>query len=275
MRFAAVGDVMVDVVCSELPPARARVHGETSIRAGGSAVNAAAAAAAAGSPAAIIGRIGSDPAGDFVAASLRELGVEAQLARDPDLPTGVAVSLGAEPGVVASRGANARFSPEDLPVTIDADVLFVSGFALFQEGSSDAARAALERFTGAWVGVDLGSPRLAAAAREADVGDPGRTVLLATAAEARAVTDAEPEDAARALARRFAVASVKLGPEGALAAAGDRIVRRAVTPVVRRSPFGAGDAFGAVFLLALAAGEELGDALEAACAAGASAAEGR
>ena len=275
MRFAAVGDVMVDVVCSELPPASARVHGDVSIRAGGSAVNAAAAAAAAGSSAAVIGRVGSDPAGDLVAASLRERGVDAQLGRDPDLPTGVAVSLGAEPGVIAHRGANARFSPEDVPGTIDADVLFVSGFALFQEGSSEAARAALDRFVGSWSGVDLSSRSLAASARDVDLsGASSRTVLLATADEARAVTDEDPEDAVRMLSTRFTVACVKLGEEGAIAASGGRVERRAAEPVVRRSPFGAGDAFGAVLLISLASGEPLGDAVEAACRAGARAAAG-
>ncbi|HEU4942792.1 MAG TPA: PfkB family carbohydrate kinase [Gaiellaceae bacterium] len=272
MRFVAVGDVMVDVVCSELPAPASRVHADVSIRGGGSAVNAAAAAAAAGSSAVVIGRVGSDPAGDLVVSLLGRLGVEGRLVSDPDLPTGVAVSLGGEPGVVASRGANARLSTDDVPGTIDADALFVSGFALLQDGSSEAARAALDRFTGAWAGVDLGSPRLAAAAREADLGGAGRTVLLATADEARALTGEEPEDAVRTLSSRFAIACVKLGEGGAIAASGDRVERRAAEPVVRRSPFGAGDAFGAVLLLSLTAGKELGDALEAACRAGARAA---
>jgi sugar/nucleoside kinase (ribokinase family) len=118
VRFAAVGDVMVDVVCSRLPPLETRVHAEVSIRAGGSAVNAAAAAVSAGASASVVGRIGTGPAADLVAAEVEELGIEAHLARDPDLPTGIAVSLGADPSspsVVANRGANARLSPEDIP----------------------------------------------------------------------------------------------------------------------------------------------------------------
>ena len=184
---------MVDVVCSAVPPPDARVHAEVSIRAGGSAVNAAVAAAAAGASAAVVGRIGSDPAAELVVAELAELGIEANLARDHDFPTGVAVSLGADPSspsVVANRGANARLSPEDIPEPIEADALFVSGFALFQTGSSEAARTALDRFAGAWAGIDVGSPTLAAAAREADFGEAGRrrTVVLTTADEARAMT---------------------------------------------------------------------------------------
>ena len=277
MRFAAVGDVMVDVLCSTLPAPSARLHGEVLLRAGGSAVNAAAAAAGSGASAFVVGRIGSDPSGDLVAAGLHELGIEAHLARDHVLPTGVAVVLAADTttaSVVASRGANARLSPEDIPDAVDADALLVSGFALFQSGSAAAARIALERFSGAWAGVDVASPALAAVARDTDLRDAGTqgTVLLATAEEAKAMTGAGPEEAARKLASQFSVACVKLGAEGALAASGDRVERRAADPVARRNPFGAGDAFGAALLVALAAGDPLGRALERACRAGARAA---
>jgi sugar/nucleoside kinase (ribokinase family) len=277
MRFAAVGDVMVDVVGSALPPPGERVHSSMAVRAGGSAVNAARAAAEAGASAVVVGRVGSDPAGRLVLAELAALGIEAKLARDSQLPTGAAVALGDETtgtGVVAHRGANARFSPDDVPAPLDADALFVSGFALFQAGSSEAARAALSRFTGSWAGIDLGSPSLAPAAADSDLRTSGHyeTVLLATADEARALSGEEPESAARTLASRFTVVCVKLGSDGAVAAAGDRLERASVAAVERTTPFGAGDAFGAVLLLALAEGGPLGAALERACAAGARAA---
>jgi sugar/nucleoside kinase (ribokinase family) len=278
VRFVAVGDVMVDVVCSQLPAAGTRVHANVTMRAGGSAVNAAAAAASWGASAAVIGRVGSDRAAELVAAELDELGIEAHLARDPDLPTGMAVSLGGDPSrpsVVAARGANARLSPEDIPDPLEANALLVSGFALFQDGSAAGARAALDRFEGGWIGIDVSSPALAPSALDLVLDEGGRrTVVLATAGEARAMTGEEPEQAARTLASRFSVACIKLGEQGALAVAGDRVERRAVDPVARASPFGAGDAFGAVLLVAVAAGESLGSALESACAAGARAAAG-
>ena len=249
------------------------------MKAGGSAVNAATAATAAGASAAVVGRIGSDAAGELVATQLAELSIDPHLARDRELPTGVAVSLGddpSSPSVVANRGANARLSPEDIPGVVDADALFVSGFALFQTGSAEAAWAALERFSGAWVGVDVASAALAAEAADIDLtGLPTRqTVVLATAEEARAMTGEEPEEAGRRLAQRFSVAAVKLGEEGALAASGEHVERCVVEPVVRRSPFGAGDAFGAVLLVALAGENSLTRALELACEAGARAAAG-
>ena len=127
------------------------------MRAGGSAVNAATAAAAAGASAAVVGRIGSDRGGGLVAAQLEELGTEAHLARDRELPTGIAVALGADPSspsVVANRGANARLVTPGRSRGDRSDALFVSGFALFRAGSSEAAWTALERFSGAWAGVD-------------------------------------------------------------------------------------------------------------------------
>jgi sugar/nucleoside kinase (ribokinase family) len=76
----------------------------------------------------------------------------------------------------------------------------------------------------------------------------------------------------RALANHFEVACVKLGEEGAIATRSRELVRAAAGPVTRRSLFGAGDAFAAGFLVAIARQEPLQDALEAACEAGARAA---
>ena len=262
---------MVDVLCAETPPRGSRVHADISIRAGGSATNAAAAAVAAGASATVVGRVGVDRPGDLVLAALGDRGIEARLARDPELPTGAAVALKGDPtsvSIVAHRGANARLSPTDIPAAVDADALFVSGFALFQRGSAPAARAALERFTGAWAGVDMASPTLAAAAEsEFDRTTSGATVILATADEARAVTGAGPEEAARRLASQFVVACVKLGEEGAILAHGNSIDRYVVEPATRRSLVGAGDAFGGTLLVALAHGDSPTRALELACEA--------
>ena len=256
---------MVDVLCMELPREGSHLHADVAIRAGGTAVNAAFAAAAAGATASVIGRIGSDPAGDLVTGTLQRRGIDARLARDPELTTGAAVSLGSS--VIAHRGANAHLSREDIPDPLVADALLVSGFALFQPGSADAALAALERFPGRVAAVDLASPKLA----DLDLAA-GANIILATADEARAVTGAEPEEAVSMLALRFELACVKLAEDGAIAAQGDRIERAAADPMARRSRFGAGDAFAGALLVALARDEPLDRALALACDAGARAA---
>ena len=224
----------------------------------------------------MLGRIGSDAAGELVLAELAELGIGAELARDPSMPTGAAVAF-AGPSVVAMRGANAEFAVDDVPEAIDADVLYVSGFALFQSGSAHAAALAMERFSGAWVGIGAASPRLAAVARDVEVvvGGGAETVIFATADEARAMTGAEQEEAAQALAAKFSVSCVTLGADGVVASAGGKLERRRAERVADHLPLGAGDAFAGTLLVALAAGEELGPALERACAAGARAARRR
>jgi sugar/nucleoside kinase (ribokinase family) len=269
VRFVALGEVMVDVVCDDLPAAGERIHAPVAVRAGGSPVNAAFCAAELGASACVVGRIGSDPAGDLVRNSLSARGIEARLAQDDELSTGTAVALGVDEaaGFVADRGANARLSEDDVPDPLEWDALLVSGFALFQAGSADAASAGLRRFTGNWAGVDLGSPRLAATADLQHA--TGANVVFATAEEAKALTGAEPEEAAHELASRFTVASVKLGKNGALAARGDVVARAAPPQVAPNATFGSGDAFAAAFLLALAGGDDLLAALERACEAGA------
>src|SRR5262249_60986783 len=125
-----------------------------------------------------VGRVGAGAAGVLIVTTLRYHGVQARLARDGDPPTGTAVALA--DAVVADRGANARLSRDDLPSPLEGDALLVSGFALFQEGSRDAALAALETFEGVWTAVDLASPNLARADFDA-------RIVFATRAEAKAV----------------------------------------------------------------------------------------
>lgn len=272
VRFVAAGDVLVDVIADEPPAGVDRVHAPVSIRAGGSAANAAVWAAALGASATVVGRVGADPAGGLVASTLSARGVDAILARDEDAPTGAAIGLGAST-TIASPGASTRLGPDDVPQTLEGDALLVSGFSLLQESSAAGARAALERFGGAWAAVDLASPGLArrASGRLQEVGE-GAGVVLATAEEAHAATGLDAEDAAYALAGPFTVACVKLGERGAIAARGDELVRAAAEPVARRSRFGAGDAFAASLLVALAGGASLADALAGACETGARAA---
>ena len=273
ISFVAVGDLLVDVICEqEAPVSPKRVHAPVTIRAGGSAANAAVWASALGASATVVGRVGCDVPGELVERGLTDRGIEARLSRDPERTTGVAVALGSS--VVAWPGASAKLAPEDIPEPLTGDALLVSGFSLFQADSAAGSRAALERFEGRWVAVDLASPRLSGPV-DLDELCSGANVVLATADEARAVTGVEPEEAVRELAARFELACVKLGERGALAAEGRHVVRAQADAVVRRSRFGAGDAFAAALLVSLGNGQSIDQALDRACATGARAAASR
>ena len=262
----AVGDVMLDGALPAPAPGR-RIHGRIELRPGGSAANAALAAARLGARAAVVGRVGSDAAGRLVSDALADAGVEVFLARDETAPTGCVVVVGGS-AVIADPGASARLSPADLPTALEAGAVLVSGYSLLQPGPEAAARAALERARTAWLALDAASASLLEAfgIERFFEATASVDVLLANAAEARALTGLEGEAAALELARRYRVACVKLGAEGAVAAqAGQTAHGSRVRAVDAADTLGAGDSLAAAFLLALAGGAELDAALRAGC----------
>jgi sugar/nucleoside kinase (ribokinase family) len=243
-----------------------RVHGRIELRAGGSAANAALAAARLGASAAVIGRVGADAAGRLVADALAAAGVEPLLARDEDERTGCVVVVG-DTSIVADPGASSRLAPNDLPATLEAGAVLVSGYSLLQTGAEAAARAALERARTDWLAIDAGSARLVAAFGvdcflEATA---AAGVLLANGEEARTLTGLEPAEAALTLARRYHVVCVKLGRAGAILATGGDLVRAEVPPLDRLDTLGAGDAFAGGLLTSLGRGADLAVALRAGC----------
>jgi sugar/nucleoside kinase (ribokinase family) len=265
----AVGDVMLDGTLPAPVPGT-RVHGRIELRAGGSAANAARAAARLGARAAVVGRVGADAAGKLVADALAGDGVEALLAVDREEPTGSVVVVGGT-SIVADPGASARLEPADLPASLEATAVLVSGYSLLQRRPEPAARAAIERAQTRRLAVDVASARLVTAFgvdRFLEVTS-AVGVLLANAEEARALTGLDAEDAARALARDYDVVCVKLGSAGALAASGDDVVHTPVRAIERVDTLGAGDAFAGGFLVALARGADLPEALRAGCDAAA------
>ncbi len=274
MDVVAVGDVMVDV--SVEAPALVRggdVHGRVKVRPGGSAANVAVWAVAAGAHARVFGRVGDDLAGALVRGELDRRGVEAVLAVDRSMPTGsmLVVHEAGERWVVADRGANQAMAPGNLPTRIEADAVLVSGYLLLQRGSSAAARAALERARARYVAIDAASWALVRdfgpdAFFEATA---AATVLLANRREARVLSGLDGEDAAEALARRYPVVCVKLGGDGAVMSWEGLLIRTGAEPVEEVDASGAGDAFDGVLLATLVAGASPGEALRAACRAGA------
>ena len=271
----AVGDVMLDGALPA-PVAGGRVHGRIELRAGGSVVNAALAAARLGARAAVVGRVGADAAGRLVADELAAAGVEPLLAHDVEARTGCVVVVGGT-SIVADPGASARLTPHDLPATLEAGAVLVSGYSLLQPGPEAAARAALERARTDCLAIDAASARLVAAFGVDRFLDATAKagVLLANAEEARVLTGLEADEAALTLARRYRVVCVKLGRAGAIAATGGDIVRAEVQPVDRADILGAGDAFAGGFLLALARGVDLAVALRAGCDTATAALRGR
>ena len=222
----AVGEVLLDVLAPPLEPGRA-VHAPIGLRVGGTAANAALAAVAEGASAAVVARVGDDAAGALARETLRAAGVEPLLAVDPELPTGAFLAAG--DALAADRGASARLSPADLPETLRAGVVLVSDYAPAAVAAAAAARA-----DAAWIAAGDGNARFVH-------GEPG---------------DLD------ALAARYRLVCVTLGPEGAVAALDGVVERRRPAERLPEPQPGAGDALAAVVLLALLRGLPLGEALE-------------
>ncbi len=274
MDVVTIGDVMIDVrVDADGLEEGGDVHGRVLVRPGGSAANAAVWAAESGARARVHGRIGSDVAGALLREELIARGVEPALVMDPTADTGtmLIVHEPRERSMVADRGAGGHLSPDDLPERIDAGAVFVSGYSLLFEPTAAAGRAALDRARAKFVAVDAASwPMIRSLGVEAffDACGPA-TMLLANEREAETLTGRRGEDSADALARRFPIVCVKLGEAGAVMSWERLVIRAATDPVVEKDPTGAGDAFDGVLLANLVAGRSPGDALAAACRAGA------
>ena len=111
-------------------PAVIRFHG------GGSAANTAAWLARAGMEPVLVGRVGDDERGRGASEELRAAGVDAQLAVDPELPTGTCVVLVGPEGertMAPDAGANDALTDIDL-----ADELLAGCRAVAEAGETAA-----------------------------------------------------------------------------------------------------------------------------------------
>lgn len=276
MDLIAVGDVMVDVHVQA--PALKRggdVHGRVRLQPAGTSANAAVWAAWDGADVRVHGGVGDDLAGRLLRDALAERGVDPALTMEDGAPSGtmlVVVEAG-ERSMVADRGANARFTAGDLPPTLDAGAVLVSGYLLLQEPTTGTGLAAIGRATAPFVAVEASSwPLVEAFGAErflTETSDAGATVLLANEREVEVLVGVSGTDAARALGERYRVACVKLGEKGAAMSFDGSLVEIGAEAVVEVDATGAGDAFDGVLLGALARGAEPDDALRRACHAGA------
>ncbi len=251
-RLVAVGDLMVDVLVT------GRGHdAAATLRPGGAAANVSAWAVAAGATATAVGWVGDDHAGRWLRTLLAERGVGSEIGVLPGHPTGVFVLL--DDGIRAAPGANRAFTPELLRGPVDADAVFVSGYlpAPTVFAVADRARA---RFVAVAAGCLEALP-------------PAANVVLANEREATALTGLGPGDAARALAAGRALACVTTGARGVVACTGGALLTAGPLRVVDSAALGAGDAFAAGLLVALAEGAAAPAALTAACELAARAAE--
>jgi sugar/nucleoside kinase (ribokinase family) len=275
-RIVVVGDVVTDIVATPKAPI---AHGtdtaaEITMVAGGSGANTAAWIGFLGGNCEFVGRVGSDQAA-WHNSMLRSAGVQTFLTVDPVRPTArivVLVDSTGERTMLTDRGANDALSADDVGgVDVSATtVIHVSGYTLLFDGPRAAGISALDRgrACGAILSVDPNSAGfLTLTGPDAFLAmTTGVDVCFPNADELRVLTRrTEPEAAACALSSHYGTVVAKLGAAGAFVAQnGEVVVRSAALPARVIDTIGAGDAFAAGYLVALAGGQPV-----TACLAGA------
>jgi sugar/nucleoside kinase (ribokinase family) len=253
-----LGILVADAIARPVPAVPPRgalaLVDELSLHGGGCALNTASALTRLGLSAAVCGKVGADPLGDFLVSLLDERGVDRRgVVRDPESATSATVVLVEEDGertFLHLPGANGRLRAKEL----DPDLLY-AGRALHLAGAlvldaldGEPAAAILAEAkarglvtsldpvwdaTGRWERLLPSLPQL--------------DLLTASLAEAEAISgERGPEAAAEWLrSRGVSTVAVTLGADGCWVTGVGRVPAPAVAAV---DGTGAGDAFVAGFL---------------------------
>jgi ribokinase len=274
--IVVVGDIAIDIVSQLKRPLIRGSDASATIRMmpGGSGANVAVWLARLGQPVRFIGRVGDDPFGRWLADDLRREGVHPALSVDHERGTGV-IQVFVEPDgertMVPDRGANAVWTPDDVPEALidGASLLHVVGYVLLDEASRRGALTAIAhaRARGVPISLDPSSHApLGALGADGLWSMVGRvTILLPNRHEAQVLSgEANPENALRVLSQQDGVVAIKLDKDGCIAGEGERVYRVSAPQGAIINATGAGDAFDAAFLARwLVDGD-----LDAACHAG-------
>lgn len=280
-----IGDANPDVVVGPVDQPvlfgqRERIVPAGSLVLGGSASIMACGAARLGLSVAFAGRVGDDPAGDFVRTSLSDRGVNVDaLVVDAALPTPLTTILtsGDDRAILTSLGCLPSTSAADVPLDLLRSVRHVHAGSFYLMPELAAGLAGLFKEAKAAKATTSLDPNDDPAGKwDRAVLDPVLRVtdyFLPNAAEALALTGHHSvEDAAGILARRLArggtLAVVKNGSDGALAHNGSTVITTPALKVETVDAVGAGDSFDAGWVAAVLNGSKPDRALAIAAACG-------
>ena len=276
-----IGDANPDVVVGPVDQPilfgqRERLVPNGSLVLGGSASIMACGAARLGLSVAFAGRVGDDPAGDFVRTALSDRGVNVDaLIVDNTLPTPLTTILtsGDDRAILTSPGCLPATTADDVPGSLLRSVRHVHAASFYLMPSLAAGLVALFKEAKAAKATTSLDPNDDPAGRwDRTVLDPVLRVtdyFLPNAAEALALTGHHSvEDAAGILARRGPLVVVKNGVDGALAHNGSKVTTAPALKVDTVDAVGAGDSFDAGWVAAVLNGSRTERALAIAAACG-------
>jgi sugar/nucleoside kinase (ribokinase family) len=277
-----LGILVADVIArrvDEIPPRGSLgLVEDISLRGGGCAVNTASVLVRLGVSAAVAGKVGADPFGDFVLDLLDERGVERSgVLRDPGVATSSSVVLvdsGGERTFLHLPGANGEVHSEELDeaVLFSGRVLHLAGALVMPELDGEPTARLLERAKARGIMTSLDTVWDATGRWERLLpGLPFVDLFVPSLGEAEAISGEREPQAAALWLREHGVGTVavKLGAEGCFVG-GESFEGLVEAPKVEAvDSTGAGDAFAAGFLYGSLAGWPLERAASFANAAGA------
>lgn len=226
---------------------------QAQVRMGGSCANTIKGLSRLGHRCAFVGKLGSDPAGQAFAKSLKNSHVT-PLLLNASAQTGQLVSLVTPDGERTFRdflGASREFSAKDLTPEMFAGVklVHIEGYTLMNE---DIAIRAMElaKAAGAKVSFDLANFELVKQYQQQIVRLLSRHVdiLFANQDEARMLTQKDPHQGISILRDLCDIVVTLMGPDGCWIGQGSEQHRCLAYPVAPLDTTGAGDLFAAGFL---------------------------
>jgi ribokinase len=276
-RIVVLGDLNIDIharIPGSLFPGD-ELRDNIVIRPGGSAGTFARTATQRGASVTFIGTVGGDLAGDLLASSLTQAGVDAKLQRCKSNSGAVlAIQHGNERSMVCSRGANdsltADWVLESFP--LDCGHLHVSGYTLLSESQCKSALRAFDLASELGMSMSVDPPP-GNLIRTFGVEDflsqlPVGTWLFPNLSEGQLLSGkTAPSSVIDTLSRRFPIGALTLGAEGAIAWSGPSRHVQSSNPVANVDTTGAGDVFAAVFVVEYLASATLAKAVAQACKA--------
>lgn len=231
---------------------------ELLISPGGSAANAMAGVANLGGKSAFIGKVGNDPEGDFYIAETEKEGVICKISRH-GASTGHAITFitpDLERTFATHLGAAIHLKPEDVPVEDirKSRILHVEGYLLEGE-MKDAALFAMNvaKESNVKISIDLADPILI----KRNLGEFKRIVrhfadiVFVNEEEARAFTAYDAVEALHVIYLITEIAVVKLGEEGSLIKANNKVHRIKPYKTQVANTNGAGDMYAAGLLFGI------------------------
>ena len=279
-RVLVVGEINVDLILQgahALPtPGKEVIVEDVVLTLGSASAICAMGLAKLGTPVAFLGKVGTDPWGEFCVDAMRAAGIDvSRVSGDARIKTGVTVSITSprDRALVSYLGSIRALRGEDVP---DAalrgfDHLHVSSYFL-QEGLRPAVKSLFARAHAAGLTTSL-DPGFDPSERwgtdivdtlaEADLFFPNEVELAAITAES------DPAAALRRLDNGRTRVVAKLGAQGCVTLEGGSPVSVPAFPVTPLDTTGAGDSFDAGFLDAWLRGLPLVDCLRWGAACGA------